>query len=326
MNETKLYNQSSFLEKKPPSDASKVAIFLCTHYGQKFLVEQLDSFEAQSHNNWEIWASDDGSQDNTRSILLTYQDRWPKGRLNIRPGPEKGFLANFLSLTCCPNVHADFFAYSDQDDIWEADKLNRAVKWLETVPEGIPALYCGRTRLVDADNLEIGTSPLFHKRPSFANALMQNIGGGNTMVFNNATRELLLEAGQSIDVVTHDWWAYMLVTGCGGQVFYDPRPTLRYRQHGGNLVGQNNTWPARFTRIRMLWQGRFKRWNDANIAALMTMHHRLTPEHHKLLCEFAHARQQVLVKRLRLLKRTGIYRQTSLGNLGLVAAALFGKL
>lgn len=304
----------------------KVAILLCTYHGQHYLSQQLDSFAAQSHTNWEVWASDDGSRDDTHAILEDYQQKWPAGRLSIHFGPAKGPAANFLSLTCKASIEADYYAYSDQDDVWEPNKLARAVEWLETIPENIPALYCSRTRLVDANNNEIGMSPLFSKPLSFANALMQNIGGGNTMVFNNAARNLLREAGENLPVIIHDWWVYMVVTGCGGKVFYDSEPTLRYRQHDGNLIGMNATWSARFKRIRMLWQGRFRDWNDSNIAALRALSYRLTPENLEILERFARAREMSLIPRLIHLKRSGIYRQTLLGNLGLVAAAVFRKL
>ena len=304
----------------------KVAILLCTYRGQHYLAEQLDSLSAQTHSNWEVWASDDGSDDDTLAILEVYQQQWPKGCLSVHSGPAEGFAANFLSLTCKANIKADFYAYSDQDDVWEADKLERAVRWLETISPNIPALYCGRTRLVDANNKEIGLSPHFSKPPSFGNALMQNIGGGNTMVFNNAARKILCEAGEYISVVTHDWWAYIVVSGCGGNVFYDSTPTLRYRQHDGNLVGMNVTWGGRFKRIRMLLQGQFRIWNDSNIAALNNLKDRLTPENRKILNQFACARQMSLFQRLINLKRCGIYRQTFLGNLGLVVAAVLGKI
>ena len=39
--------------------------------------------------------------------------------------------------------------------------------------------------------------------------------------------------------IAHDWWIYLLVSGAGGTVIYDPEPTVRYRQHGGNLIGGN---------------------------------------------------------------------------------------
>lgn len=304
----------------------KVAILLCTYQGQRYLAEQLISFEAQSHSSWEVWASDDGSKDDTHMILETYQRKWPEGRLFVRSGPAEGFAANFLSLTCKDIIGADFYAYSDQDDIWEADKLERAVRWLQTQPADTPALYCSRTRLVDADNNEIGVSPLFLKPPSFANALMQNIGGGNTMVFNNAARELLREAGGGSSVITHDWWAYIVVSGCGGNVFYDSEPTLRYRQHSDNVIGTNSNWASRFKRIRMLFQGHFKDWNDSNITALCSLEHRLTPKNREIFQLYAKARKLSLIPRLILLKRSGIYRQTFLGNIGLIAAAIFGKL
>lgn len=312
--------------KNDGTTSPKVAILLCTYHGQRYLAEQLDSFAAQSHINWEVCASDDGSKDNTQAILEAYKQEWPTGRLAIHRGPAKGFAANFLSLTCKTGIEADYYAYSDQDDIWEVDKLERAVKWLETIPATIPALYCSRTRLVDEDNNAIGVSTLFCRPPSFANALMQNIGGGNTMVFNNAARALLHEAGVNLSVVTHDWWAYIVVTGCGGSVFYDTTPTLRYRQHSDNLVGMNASWSARLMRIRMLWQSHFRNWNDRNIAALRNLQHRLTPENREILERFSKAREMSLFPRLINLKRSGIYRQTLLGNLGLVAAAIFRKI
>lgn len=307
------------------STSPEVAILLCTYHGQRYLPEQLASFEVQSHSNWKVWASDDGSEDGTHAILDAYSRKWPEGRLSICSGPSEGFAANFISLACKDSIQADFYAYSDQDDIWNVNKLARAVQWLETVPVNIPALYCSRTRLVDSDDNEIGISPLFVRPPSFANALMQNIGGGNTMVFNNAARELFCEAGENTLVVAHDWWAYIAVTGCGGQVFYDREPTLRYRQHNGNLIGTNSNWSARFKRIHMLFQGEFRRWSDINIAALGALEHKLTPENREILQRFASGRKMSLIPRLIQFKRAGIYRQTLFSNFGLVVAAIFGK-
>lgn len=304
----------------------KVAILLATYQGQNYLAEQLDSFANQSHQNWEVWASDDGSFDNTYGILKSYEKKCLRGKLTIHSGPAEGFVANFLSLVCKASITADYYAYSDQDDIWEHDKLSRALHWLESVPSNIPALYCGRTKLVNKHDQEIGMSPLFKKPPSFRNSLMQNIGGGNTMVFNNAARNLLTEAGENVSVVTHDWWAYMLISGCGGMVFYDHVPTIRYRQHETNLVGMNSSWRARAKRIRMLWQGRFRFWNDQNIVALQSIQEKLHPENRDILNQFSEARKMALLPRLINLKKSGIYRQTFLGNLGLIVAAIFGKL
>lgn len=103
-------------------EQAKVAILLATYQGQHYLAEQLDSFARQTHQNWEVWASDDGSSDDTHAILKHYEKHWPFGRLSIHNGPEEGFVANFLSLTCKASISADYYAYADQDDIWKADK------------------------------------------------------------------------------------------------------------------------------------------------------------------------------------------------------------
>jgi len=239
---------------------------------------------------------------------------------------RKGFAANFLSLVCNPAIEADFYAYSDQDDIWEADKIERALAWLNTVPAETPALYCSRTQLVSPENSTIGFSPLFKKMPAFANALVQNIGGGNTMVFNHAARKLLMLAGQDVAVVAHDWWTYLVVSGCGGRVFYDSYPSVRYRQHGHNLIGMNIGMQARFRRIRMLFEGRLKIWTDTNIKALEKLRNQLTDENRAVLNRFTDARNCSLAPRLLRFQQSGIYRQTLPGNLGLIAAAVFNRI
>ena len=309
----------------PASASKKVAILLCTLHGQHYLEEQLQSVSEQTYPHWEVFASDDGSEDDTRALLLRHQADWPAGKLELHSGPAEGFAANFLSLICNAGIQADYYAFADQDDVWEPNKLERAVAWLRTVPDGVPALYGTRTRLVDADNQVLGLSPLFPKTPSFANALMQNIAGGNTMVFNKAARKLLREAGENIDVVTHDWWVYLVVSGCGGRVFYDEYPSLRYRQHDDNAVGQDNDWRARLHRIRLLAKGRFKAWTDRNVVALERISTQLTPENRQTLETFKAARTRWLLPRLWGFRRAGIHRQTVMGNLGLFVAALFNK-
>lgn len=321
-----LYKDALKITTQTQQVLPKVAILLCTFQGRSYLSNQLESFVSQSHTNWEVHASDDGSNDETLAVLGFFKLTLDCGRLQTHRGPGKGFSENFLSLTRNSSISADYYAYSDQDDIWEADKLERAVACLQKFSSDVPALYCSRTRLVDSKNNPIGLSPLFTKAPNFANALIQNIGGGNTMVFNNAARELLKKAGEHRDIVSHDWWAYMVISGCGGEVFYDTHPSVRYRQHGCNLVGANTTWLARITRVVLMFQGRFRNWNDRNIAALNDLRADLTLENRKIFDRFSEARNRSFFSRLIGLKRSGIYRQTLFGNLGLIAAAIFKKI
>lgn len=303
-----------------------VLILMCTYNGQRFLSDQLESIASQTRSDWHVAISDDGSEDDTLGVISRYCSTWGEEKISLWRGPGQGYARNFIATLCNENLSADHYAWCDQDDIWDESKLQVAVDWLQSVPPEVPALYFGRTQLVDQSGAMLGYSPLFRRPPSFANALVQNIGGGNTMVLNNAARTLLKEAGQNLDIVSHDWWAYLLVTGVGGRVFYDPDPYVKYRQHSTNLVGSNANWQARITRLSMMVQGRFKVWNSMNVASLETVIHRLTLDNQVILKRFKALREESLLQRLYGLKRSGIYRQTLLGNLGLMLATIMGKI
>jgi glycosyltransferase involved in cell wall biosynthesis len=305
--------------------AAQIAILMCTKNGAAFLAEQLKSIAAQTHANWILFVSDDGSTDGTRNILRRFADRHEQKTV-VRNGPGKGVCANFLSLATDPTIDADYFAFSDQDDIWYKNKLQRALTWLATVPDDVPALYCGRTELISMDGRSYGFSPLFTRPIAFRNALIQSLGGGNTMVFNKAAKRLLEVVGR-LDVVLHDWWMYQLVSAVGGAIRYDPQPALKYRQHLDNLIGSNRGWRARLVRVRMLLSGHFRDWNTMNVVALQQVPaHLIKPQNRVVLQLFAKARTASLLKRLYYLKQSGVYRQTLLGNIGLLAATLLKRI
>jgi glycosyltransferase involved in cell wall biosynthesis len=308
------------------ADASpRVVILLGAKDGARFLRDQLCSFARQLHKNWALIVSDDGSRDASRDIVARFAAGLEQP-VSLGDGPGKGVCANFLSLAADPTIEGDYFAFSDQDDVWYDDKLTRALAWLSAVPPAVPALYFGRTELITADGRPCGFSPLFTRPPLFRNALVQNMAGGNTMVFNRAAKKLL-EAAGTLDVVLHDWWVYQLVSAAGGEVHYDAEPVLRYRQHDDNLLGSNRGWRAALDRLRMMLHGRFREWNDKNIAALRRLPaHLITPENRAVLDAFAQARAGPFAKRLRNLRRSGVYRQRWFGNLALLLASVLGKI
>ena len=303
-----------------------MAVLLCTYQGAAFLVQQLDSIETQTHTAWRVWASDDGSTDSTLTILDRYRARWGSDRLTILQGPRAGSAANFLSLTCLPDIEADCFAWADQDDVWLPDKLARAVAALAQVDSPAPALYGTRTILTDEQDRAIGLSTRFERAPCFANSLVQNIAGGNTMVFNRAARDLIARAGPQVDIVAHDWWAYQLITACGGTVLYDAEPSVRYRQHGNNQIGTNLDPLARVLRVRLLMGGEFRQWLDKNLAALDSARHLLTPPHRKTLDDFTGWRRAPLLDRIAGLWNSPVHRQTRSGNLALCIAGVLKRL
>ncbi|QWE15576.1 glycosyltransferase family 2 protein [Polynucleobacter sp. AP-Sving-400A-A2] len=303
-----------------------MAILLCTYNGARFLAEQLDSLESQTHRNWVVIASDDGSTDQTLEILQQYQAKWPVGKLTIRSGPQKGFCQNFLSLACDPEIKTDYYAFCDQDDVWLPEKLEVALENIvSNQSDDVAYLYCGRTNYV-TENLEpCGMSPLFVFPPSFRNALVQSIAGGNTMVFNIATKNLIEKVGV-VDVPSHDWWVYQLISASNGIIYYDPAPQLLYRQHKNTLVGGNTSIASRLQRTWLVLTGRFKEWNQKNVSALITCESIIAPQNLDVLYFFKKMREAKLKDRFRLIEVCGLYRQTKKDTLNLYLATLINKI
>lgn len=240
--------------------------------------EQLDSFAAQDHQDWSLLVSDDHSTDATREIVAVFAARVPQ-KVRLIEGPGKGPAANFLFLLNHPDLGPFPTALSDQDDIWLPDKLSRFVAALERedVGEG-PVLFCGATRIVDAAGRPLGLSESRPRIPSFWNAIVECIAGGNTMGLDPGALALVRRMGPEIDIFFHDWWLYLLITSVGGRVIYDPVPLLLYRAHSGNYRGMRFGWEARVKRLREFISGEYRQWVQSNLAALKGIEADLTPE------------------------------------------------
>jgi hypothetical protein len=109
-------------------------------------------------------------------------------------------------------------------------------------------------------------------------------------------------------------------------VFFDSRPSIRYRQHGQNVLGPWTNWRAHWLRAKLLLGGQFGAWVDANSVGLARIETRLMPESRASLAIFRDMRHHSLVARLCLLRKSGVYHQSWLGNVGLVLAVILNKL
>src|SRR6266436_5631248 len=162
----------------PSASGRTVTILLCTFNGELFLAQQLASLERQTFKNWKLVASDDGSSDQTKSILQAFARSFEPGKVKIIDGPRRGAPANFLFLACAKNLVSEYYAFCDQDDVWEADKLARAIDLLERTGADVPAVYGASTSMIDENGKTTGFTTLFPKTPTFRSALVQSIAGG----------------------------------------------------------------------------------------------------------------------------------------------------
>jgi hypothetical protein len=189
----------------------------------------------------------------------------------------------------------------------------------------IPFLYGSRTTYTTAQLTVIKNSPLYIFPCSFRNALVQNILGGNTIFFNQKTKDLLEKIGP-VKAISHDWWLYIIISGVGGIVIQDQNSYILYRQHKDANIGGGYTQFNRLERIYMLCKGEFKRWSDVHINLLEANKHYLTFESRQILNNFILLRNSKIGRRFRMLEICGLYRQTLKATISLYFAILFKKI
>lgn len=313
---------------KDKTASCRVMVLMAVYDGERFLDEQLLSIARQSFAAIDMLVSDDGSRDESRSILDSWRRRWDKGEFRIIDGPRSGFAENFRHLILSAGNPPGYVAFADQDDVWDHDKIERQANRLRLMSPDVPVLSCGRTRITAEDGSFVGMSPLFSRPPCFRNAIVQSIAGANTMVLNGAAFRLVAEAARRSPFVSHDWWSYLIVSGAGGVVDYSAEPTISYRQHGANLVGANTSFSAQLRRIgAALFSDRFSNWNAHNLAGLSVCRDMLTDDAMDALSDFERSRSHPSVfTRLRALATSGIYRQTAFGQLSLYGACVLRRL
>ena len=302
-----------------------IRILMCTHNGARHIAEQLDSFLAQSHTNWSLWVSDDGSTDATPEILARFRNANANRDIRILRGPGQGGTHNFLTLLTRPDPAPGLVALSDQDDVWMPEKLARAARAMAGQPPEVPTAY-GAGWYVTDDKLRIRRRSRIPRRgPSFSNALVQNILSGHSLVLNETARALLAAAGQPNRVAFQDWWIYLLITGTGGRVILDDAPVLYYRQHRHNMFGANTGLRALYRRLRLLAGSGYWHWVHGNAHSLTGLTDRLTPENLYLLERFLQTEGARGLARMQTLRQLGVHRQSGVETLALMLAAMLGS-
>ena len=220
----------------------KVEVLMSTYNGENCIDEQLKSIANQA-TPVHITIRDDGSKDRTIEIVKKYKE------IALIPGENQGATESFLSLIeLAPE--ADYYAFADQDDVWDNDKIDIAINTLKAYTDR-PAIYSGNTRLVDG-NLNFIKNEDLNPKTSLGSAIVKNYATGCTVVFNKALM-VELKKYRPNNVPFHDWWVNLVCLSIGGTSLYDIEPHMSYRQHGNNVVGGNDSvwkkWTSRLMKF-----------------------------------------------------------------------------
>jgi rhamnosyltransferase len=231
------------------------AVLLATFNGEAYLNDQLISIENQSDVKVVIVASDDCSIDHT---LHLFNDACINSlELILLPTQKLGSAAaNFFRLLRDADItQVDYVALSDQDDIWQADKLSHAIQMIEA--NDVDAYSSNVTAFWPN-----GSQKLINKaQPQQSwDYMFESAGPGCTFVL---TQKLALDLQKFLNVnqskcqgiALHDWFIYAFARSRGFKWFIDPTSYMLYRQHAGNVVGANVGLKAKLARWKKLREG-----------------------------------------------------------------------
>jgi glycosyltransferase involved in cell wall biosynthesis len=218
-----------------------VELLLATYNSEHYLAELLQSLASQTHDDFVLVVSDDGSRDATLEIIAQFAPRFRHPlRILENTTPSGSAMMNFARLLGA--ARADYVLLVDHDDIWHPDKIASGLAQVRAVEaqrgSEHPVLAHGDLRVIDGEGAV--SRPSFWAMKQIDPACSQSLRRtlihasvvGCTTTMNRALVDACLPIPQN--AVMHDWWISLIAAACG-TVVYDPVPHIDYRIHGNNV-------------------------------------------------------------------------------------------
>jgi len=235
-----------------------VAIIMATYNGEKFLKEQIESILSSTYKEFKLYIVDDGSKDSTMEILHRYKMRYP-GVIHVSQNEKNmGVTLNFLN--AINRTTSDYIMLCDQDDVWKKDKIAKTLNRMKQIEvqfgKDLPVAVFTDAYVTDS-KLNI-IHPSFFKSgrlnpqlTDLPHMLMENKLIGCTVMINGALRRILQSRPLPKKARFHDGWLG-LIAASFGKISFIPEPTLFYRQHETNVVGNRGFCSYVLNRLRNL--------------------------------------------------------------------------
>lgn len=216
-----------------------IAILLATYNSERYLHELIDSLFNQTVDDFVCYIHDDGSKDNTNTILKEYQQKYTSRIRILEYAPTGSAKANFMSML--KYIDEDYAMFCDHDDVWSKDKIEVSLKRIKEIEGNDPALVFADMAVVD-ENLNI-INPSFMKytginplNTCLNMLLVSNVVPGCTTIMNKKLYTIARKCTNYQNIRMHDQWCAMVAAATGKIDFLD-KSVLLYRQHFDNVKG-----------------------------------------------------------------------------------------
>lgn len=212
---------------------NRVLVLMSTYNGGKYLREQINSVFSQEGCDVDLLIRDDGSTDETLMILKEFSE---SNSLSYYCGNNMQSAKSFMHLLINCDKTYDYYAFCDQDDVWDRDKLITAIQKLDGIKA--PALYCGNAQLVDSKLQTLNSTVYKKEMPiSFKRVLIAGEIQGATMVMNRSLACYFSGKDVPKYLPMHDYYVAAVCGAIGGEYVFDFSSHMKYRQHQSNVLG-----------------------------------------------------------------------------------------
>lgn len=221
----------------------KVAVIMSTYNGEKYIIQQIESILHQKKVEVELFIRDDGSSDGTLSILKKIS----RSNIHVTSGNNIGACASFIVALENVSDDYDYYAFSDQDDIWDEVKLLAAINILDKFDDNVPNLYYSNLNYVD-NELNSLVRPKEKQCKDFRFSLVRSVFPGCTMVFNKRSLKLIKKYHPKSPIM-HDQLIFQIVSGVNGNIYFDENSYINYRIHGNNVSDYKSSKTKRIKKL-----------------------------------------------------------------------------
>jgi Glycosyltransferases involved in cell wall biogenesis len=283
----------------------KVNIVLSTYNGAKFLAEQIESIQKQTFTDWQLLIRDDGSTDETPQIIQQFATSDKRIKfINADNRENFGVIKNFFTLV--KFELADYYFFSDQDDVWLPNKMATMLDEAQKYDQAKPLMVYMDLSVVD-QNLVVTQPSMIQSQSHHANTtllaeLTENTVTGGVAMINHALAEKWEDTD---DVIMHDWYLALLATATGKLVYMD-KPGELYRQHDNNMLGAR-TFRKRLAKWLKPLQALEKYWllitTSQRQAELLLGQPDLSTIHQELIEAYVGLINHGMMQRINLLKK-----------------------
>lgn len=235
----------------------KVAVLLTTYNGLSYVGVQIATILQQRNVDLDLYIYDDCSSDGTIKYLQALEHNHENIYVCYGEKNNGSAALSFIKLIMSVPLSYDYFALSDQDDIWLENKLIYAITEMggeyEFFSSDVVAFWeDGKTKIIKNSQPQKKFDYLFGSAGPGCTFVISHQG------YTDMVKFMRLNYDKVIALRSHDWFVYFYARTFSRKWYISDIPHMFYRQHSQNFTGANKGLEAYLSRVNKMLSGEYR--------------------------------------------------------------------